>query len=105
MTYFSHFLSRSTSLEVQCGTTEYYHQDSVIPNMEITWLLLNNASLTDERDNYNFYRLSGNFGHDLHYIKNEPIGRYILLVEFHIIWNKCGVMSKTWPKTFTTTNI
>jgi hypothetical protein len=60
------FFSHPTSLEVSFGTTEYQHQDSAISNMEITWLLLNNPSLTDERKKSNLYRLSGYLGHDLH---------------------------------------
>jgi hypothetical protein len=58
------------TVEVARGDEEYQHQDSGIKNTQLTWLLVNNFSMLDERDPSDLYTLSRYFGHILHYIKD-----------------------------------
>jgi hypothetical protein len=58
-------LKLATDLEVAFGNTKYHHQDGGIPNTEITSILFDNGSRTDERGPSILYKLSGQFGHKL----------------------------------------
>jgi hypothetical protein len=51
---------------------KYQHQDSGIPETQITWLILDNGSMIDEPDPSTFYTISRHFAHELHYIKVGP---------------------------------
>jgi hypothetical protein len=101
LTLFSHFISCSTTLAGRFGNTEYQHQDSGITNTQLTWLLLNNCSMSYEMDTSTFYTLSRYSGHKLHYIEVGQRGREIQWMGFRI-WNKCGVMIRTWHKKLST---
>jgi hypothetical protein len=67
-----HVLSVWASLQVARERREYQHEDNDIANTQLTWLPLNNCSMTHEREPYMFYNLSCQFAHELHYIGVGP---------------------------------
>jgi hypothetical protein len=69
LTYISGILSFSASLKVALGSTKYHHQDSGIPNIEITSILLDHGSRTDGGYPYTFSTLSRQFPNESHFFR------------------------------------
>jgi hypothetical protein len=65
--YTSSYLA--TYQEVALGGTKCHHQHGGIPNTGISLVLLAHESMVDERDSSIFYKLTGQFSHDLNYFK------------------------------------
>jgi hypothetical protein len=54
---------------VALGITTYHDQDGGIPNTGMRLIILDHGSLVDEIDTSIFYKLPGQFAHELHYFK------------------------------------